>query len=92
MESAILDRFSAPQLDAVLQREDSARMLPAAMHSGNLFLISLDAERIWFRYHGLFGDMLRARLRDQQPDRHRVLATRAADLLEREDDIDGALA
>ena len=92
MESAVLDRFCADQLDVVLQRDDSARMLAAVLQSGNLFLISLDAERIWFRYHGLFGDLLRARLRDHQPNRHRVLATRAADLLEHEGDIDGALA
>ena len=40
---------------------------------------------------GCSADLLRARLRDQQPDRHRGLATRAADLLEHEGDIDGAL-
>ncbi len=91
MESAVLDTFCAAQLDVVLQRDDSARMLAAVIQSGNLFLISLDAERIWFRYHRLFADLLRARLRDSQPERLRGLATRAADLLEREGDIDGAL-
>ena len=35
---------------------------------GNLFVVPLDAERSWYRYHHLFGDVLRARLLAEQPD------------------------
>lgn len=91
MESSTLDRFCAADLDALLQREDSARMLSAIMASGNLFLFSTDADRLWFRYHALLRQVLRARLRALQPQRHRALASRAADLLERHGDVDGAL-
>lgn len=90
-ESAVLDRFCAEQLDVVLDRDDSAVMLGAAVESGNLFLIPLDPERVWFRYHRMFGDLLRARLRARDPHRFRTLAGRAADVLERDGDIDGAL-
>lgn len=91
MESSVLERFCADQLDTVLQRDDSARMLAAIIRSGNTFLVSLDPERVWYRYHGLFGDLLRARLRHEDPVRFRALASRAADLLNKQGDIDGAL-
>ncbi|MEN3219901.1 AAA family ATPase [Mycolicibacterium porcinum] len=91
-ESAVLDRFCADELDALLGRSDSAAMLDAITHSGNMFLVSLDAQGIWFRYHQLFGDLLRARLRDRDPDRFRQLAARAADRLANAGDVDGALA
>ncbi|MFW0149627.1 AAA family ATPase [Mycobacterium sp. smrl_JER01] len=91
LESSVLDRFNAEQLDTVLGRQDSARMLDMLSGSENPFLIALDHHRIWFRYHHLFGDVLQARLRTSAPDRFRELAARAADLLEREGDIDAAL-
>lgn len=91
MESAVLDRFCAEQLDTVLRRDDSARMLAAILRSGNAFLVPLDPHRMWYRYHGMFGDLLRARLRDSDPGRFRAVASRAADQLRKQGDIDGAL-
>ncbi len=63
LESSVLDRFNAEQLDEVLERDDSAEVLGRLAASGNLFLISLDGQRVWYRYHRLFGDVLRDRLR-----------------------------
>lgn len=91
VESAVLDRFCAEQLNAVLDRNDSAHMLESIAGTGNPFLIALDSRRCWYRYHHLFGDVLRDRLRTASPGRFRELAARAADLLERDGDIDGAL-
>ena len=91
MESSVLDRFCAAQLDEIMERDDCAQMLDKVLASGNVFLISLDAERVWYRYHRLFGDLLRARQRDSDMARFRLLATRAADVLERAGDLDGAL-
>ncbi len=90
-ESAILDRFCADELDVLLERTDSAAMLDAITHSGNMFLVSLDDRGIWFRYHQLFGDLLRARLRENDPERFRTLAARASDRLAQAGDVDGAL-
>jgi LuxR family transcriptional regulator, maltose regulon positive regulatory protein len=91
MESAVLDRFCADELDALLGRNDSAMMLDAITRSGNMFLVSLDAQGIWFRYHQLFGDLLRARLRDRDPERFRDLTAGAAERLSQAGDIDAAL-
>ncbi|MGE2736498.1 AAA family ATPase [Mycolicibacterium vaccae] len=90
-ESAVLEGFSAEQLDVVLGRDDSGRMLDRLVRSGNLFLVSLDREHRLYRYHHLFGDVLRSRLRDTAPQRYRELAARSADFLEAAGDIDAAL-
>ncbi|AFM16046.1 ATP-dependent transcriptional regulator [Mycolicibacterium chubuense NBB4] len=91
VESAVFDRFTAQQLDTVLGRGDSAHLLEKLSSSGNLFLIPLDHHRGWYRYHRLFGDVLRGRLRTAAPGRYRSLLCRAADQLENDGDIDGAL-
>ncbi len=49
------------------------------LERGNLFVISLDDKRHWFRYHRLFADVLRAHLRDEEPDREADLHRRASD-------------
>jgi LuxR family maltose regulon positive regulatory protein len=48
----------------------------------NIFLVSLDDERIWFRYHHLFADLLKARLHQAQPDLVPHLHMRASAWLE----------
>ncbi|MCP4679496.1 MAG: AAA family ATPase [Deltaproteobacteria bacterium] len=65
LHTSILERFDASLCDAVLERDDSRRMLEE-MERSNLFVIPLDDHRGWYRYHHLFADLLRERLvRDQ---------------------------
>ncbi|MFA5707286.1 LuxR C-terminal-related transcriptional regulator [Mycolicibacterium sp.] len=90
-ESAVLERFSGAALDEVLARTDSARRLEQIRGSGNLFVISLDAEGVWYRHHSLLGDFLRHRLHSTDPARLRVLAGRAARMLDRQGDLDAAM-
>lgn len=59
--TSVLERLSASLCDAVTGREDGSSMLDA-LERANLFLVPLDDRRLWFRYHHLFGDVLRARL------------------------------
>jgi LuxR family transcriptional regulator, maltose regulon positive regulatory protein len=56
-QTAILDRFNASLCGAVTGRDDSQAML-AQLEKANLFLIPLDHERQWYRYHHLFADFL----------------------------------
>ena len=67
LQTSILDRMCGPLCDAVLERTDSQATLETLQHS-NLFVIPLDDERRWYRYHHLFAEVLQARLRDTQPD------------------------
>jgi LuxR family transcriptional regulator, maltose regulon positive regulatory protein len=57
----------------------------------NIFLVSLDDERIWFRYHHLFADLLRARLHLTQPNRIPDLHIRASAWLEQKGFIPEAI-
>ena len=56
--TAVLDRFTPPLCDEVTGRDDSREAL-REIETNNLFLIPLDGEREWFRYHHLFADSLR---------------------------------
>jgi LuxR family maltose regulon positive regulatory protein len=60
LRTSILDRLSGPLCDAVTGRQDSRAMLNA-LERANLFILPLDSRREWFRYHHLFGELLRRR-------------------------------
>ncbi|MAU12902.1 MAG: LuxR family transcriptional regulator [Anaerolineaceae bacterium] len=63
LKTSILDHMCGPLCDAILQ--DASQSGAATLESirqANLFLIPLDNERRWYRYHHLFGDLLRKRL------------------------------
>ena len=66
LQTSILNRLSGPLCDAVTGRADGQIMLEQIEH-GNMFLIPLDDERFWYRYHHLFGDMLRRQLQRTNP-------------------------
>src|SRR3954452_12047406 len=63
LRTSILDRLCGPLCDTVLG--DPVGSGQAALHAierANLFLVPLDVERHWYRYHHLFGEFLRQRL------------------------------
>ncbi len=69
--TALLDRFSAPLCDALLERDDSRETIEHLRRAG-LFLIGLDDHHTWFRYHDLFRDFLLGRLPEaERPLYHR---------------------
>jgi LuxR family maltose regulon positive regulatory protein len=63
LQTAILDQLCGPLCDAVLDRPDGAGQAALEeLERANLFLVPLDHERRWYRYHHLFRDLLRTRL------------------------------
>lgn len=63
IKTSMLNRLCAPLCDAIIQdREHSSQTLLRDIQQANLFLVALDNERHWFRYHHLFADLLRKRL------------------------------
>lgn len=72
--TAVLKRFCAPLCDAVMDSGDDAHRGKSSQETldfierANLFIVPLDAERQWFRYHHLFADLLRKRLQQQSPE------------------------
>ena len=77
LRSAVLEHMSASLCDAVLEREGSAAMLER-LESENMFVVALDHQRRWFRYHHLFREMLRAELERHEPELVLPLNRRAA--------------
>ena len=68
LRTAILDRLCGPLCDAVLQNTSaSGQDTLAYLERANLFLVPLDDERRWYRYHHLFGELLRQRLHQHLP-------------------------
>ncbi len=76
LRTAVLDRMSGPLCDAVLEARDSTALLEQLEHD-NLFVIALDHQRTWFRYHHLFREMLEAELRRREPELLTALNARA---------------
>jgi LuxR family maltose regulon positive regulatory protein len=69
LRTSILDRFTAPLCDAVAERDDSKEVL-LVLEQANLFIVPLDESRQWHRYHRLFAELLRHRLRTVAPEDH----------------------
>jgi LuxR family maltose regulon positive regulatory protein len=74
LRTSVLDRMTAALCDSVTDGRDSQTIL-TDLERANLFLVPLDDERRWYRYHHLFADLLRSRLEliqlDQVPALHR---------------------
>jgi LuxR family maltose regulon positive regulatory protein len=62
LRTSILERMTGPLCDAVAQGEGGQNTLEA-LEQANLFVVPLDNRRQWYRYHHLFADLLRNRLR-----------------------------
>jgi len=77
LHTSILDRLCVPLCNTVTGRDDGREMLDILERS-NLFLIPLDDQREWYRYHKLFSDVLQAYLLRDQPDQAASLHKRAS--------------
>ncbi len=66
LKTSVLERMNAALCDAVLNRSDSQSIL-LQLEMENLFLIALDEQRHWYRYHHLFADLLYGRLKQTFP-------------------------
>jgi LuxR family maltose regulon positive regulatory protein len=67
LQTSVLDRFAASLCDAVTGQKDGQATLEMLEHA-NLFIVPLDGERRWYRYHRLFADLLRQRLYQTRPE------------------------
>ena len=76
IHTSILERLSGPLCDAVLEQEGSAATLEALSRS-NLFLVPLDDEGRWYRFHHLFAQLLRVELEQREPGLAPALHRRA---------------
>src|SRR6266700_6977812 len=78
LRTSLLDRVNGELADLLTGRPGSEQIL-LELEDANAFVVSLDPERTWFRYHHLFGDLLRLELRRTLPDQVPALHRRAAE-------------
>ncbi len=68
LRTSVLDRLCGPLCDALLgSAEPSGQATLQYLEHANLFVVPLDDERRWYRYHHLFADLLRQRLLQSAP-------------------------
>ncbi|MEM7343203.1 MAG: LuxR C-terminal-related transcriptional regulator [Chloroflexota bacterium] len=100
LQTSIIDRLNGPLCDAVrfgntetsqtaqktvITSQEEGQGLLQALERGNLFVVPLDDERQWYRYHHLFADVLQTHLREEQPDLIPILHQRASAWYEQND-------
>ncbi|MBN2115804.1 MAG: hypothetical protein JW730_04495 [Anaerolineales bacterium] len=76
LQTSILDKLTADLCNAVTGRVDSRAVLERLFHA-NLFLVPLDYEGEWYRYHHLFADLLRSLQKSHQAEKTTELHRRA---------------
>ena len=77
LRTSLLDQVNGDLADLLTGRPGTERIL-LSLEDANAFVVSLDRERTWFRYHHLFADLLRLELRRRLPEEVPVLHRRAA--------------
>lgn len=77
LQTSLLEYLTAPLCDAITDRNDSQEML-LRLEKSNMFLVPLDEERRWYRYHHLFAELLHKRLKEAQPENIAELHQRAS--------------
>jgi len=88
LRTSILERLCAPLCESLLANEisipgqpeevEAAQSILEHLEQANLFLLPMDEERRWYRYHNLFASLLRQRLRHTWPDEIPGLLQRAS--------------
>jgi LuxR family maltose regulon positive regulatory protein len=90
LETSVLRAMTSSLCDAVTKRQDSANLLRELV-SSNLFVVSLDEQGEWYRYHHLFSELLLYELNSNRPDLVPVLRKRASAWLENAGFVEGAI-
>jgi LuxR family maltose regulon positive regulatory protein len=83
LHTSILDRLTGPLCNVITGRDDSQKILQKLEHE-NLFLVPLDDNNRWYRYHQLFSDLLRAQMISQKPNLMDELHSKASRWFESE--------
>lgn len=90
LQTSILERLSAPLCEAVSGQAGLQATLEQLMEA-NLFIVALDSQHTWYRYHVLFADLLRKRLQEAGEAKVRELHRRASRWFEENGPVDLAI-
>ena len=90
LQTAIINRLTASLCNALTDQEDGQETLEM-LERANLFIVPLDNERNWYRYHHLFADILRQRLQLTRSEQLSSLHIRASEWYEKNGSFDDAI-
>ena len=90
VQTSILEQMSSSLCNTVLNRNDSQLVLER-LEKNNMFVVPLDEERNWYRYHHLFADLLKQRLQLRGKAIINKLHIKACDWFEQNDMLDFAI-
>ena len=90
LQTSILEQMSAPLCNAILNINNSQLILET-LEKNNMFVIPLDEERNWYRYHHLFADLLKQRLQLREKTVIIELHDKACDCFEQHNMFDFAI-
>jgi len=76
LQTSLFEQFSGSLCDFILDKNDS-QIIIEILEKENMFIIPLDTERNWFRYHHLFADLLQHRLKAKGKDKIKDLHNKA---------------
>ena len=91
LQTSPIEKLTAPLCEAVTETSDAQAMLEA-LERANLFLVPLDAERRWYRYHSLWAETLQIRLQREQPHNVSRIHRQASDWFASNGFLDEAIA
>lgn len=98
LQTSVLEQLCGPLCDAVCdppaepKAQQRGQQILEYLQESNLFVVPLDDERRWYRYHHLFADLLRQRLVQWQPEDVHMLHKRASHWYEQNGMLDKAIA
>jgi ATP/maltotriose-dependent transcriptional regulator MalT len=90
IQTSILKQLTGPLCNALTGQENGQQVLKR-LEQANLFIIPLDHERCWYRYHHLFADLLHFRFQQTCADTASALHHRASVWLEQNNFLDGTV-
>ena len=90
LQTSILELLSAPLCQAIASQEN-CQVILETLERNNLFLIALTDEKKWYRYHYLFRDLLKSRLKQSFPELLPTLHQRASLWYAAERDLESAI-
>jgi LuxR family maltose regulon positive regulatory protein len=90
VQTSMLEQMSASLCNTILNRTDSQLILEK-LDKNNMFVIPLDDERNWYRYHHLFADLLKQRLQLREEAGNIELHNKACDWFEQHNMFDFAI-
>ena len=92
LHTALLEQLTGEVCDALMQTPaGTSQRLLEKLEQAHIFIVPLDDQRRWYRYHHLFADFLRVRLQQQDSAIIPQLLSRASTWYEQHDDVDQAI-